>query len=78
MRFGSEGRRLVAMRWLETIEQCDVGLPMRRRRLTMMGIVGLLGGIAAWQFPLTLDWAGTWIVVMGLALLAGISSLWSP
>ena len=66
------------MRWLETIEKWDVSLPMRRRRLIMILIVGLAGGIAAWRVPLTLDWVGTWIVVMGLALLAGLSSLWSP
>ena len=61
-----------------TIEGCEVVLPTKRRRLIMLAVAALLGGVAAYTFPNVIGWSGVTVAVLGLAMLAGISSLWSP
>lgn len=64
--------------WLETIEQCQVVLPPRRKRLVVLAFSGLLGVLTAYTLAPVVSWAQGEMVIMLLALMAGISALWSP
>lgn len=66
------------MPWLETIEEYEVIIPTRRRRLVLLVIVCLLGGLVAYAFLPVVGWSNAALAVLVIALLAGISALWSP
>ncbi len=66
------------MPWLETIEERHLVIPTRRRRLAMLMAIGLMGGLLAHAFAPVAGWSNATPTMLGLALIAGISALWSP
>ena len=62
----------------EVAEQTLMVLPTPRRRLGLLAIFAAFGGLAAYAFPQTFIWENASLAIMGLALIAGISALWSP
>jgi hypothetical protein len=67
-----------AMSWLCAVEEYDLAMPTRLRRLTLLAVVGLLGLLVPHTFPATAGQSTQLSIVMALALLAGASALWSP
>jgi len=63
---------------LEAVEHYDVLMPTKLRRFTILGLVGLLGVLAAYALSSFVGYYHAVPIVLALALLAGISALWSP
>lgn len=53
-------------------------MPSRRRRLVLIFVACALGGFVAYTQYSVVNWSGGASVIILLALLAGISTLWSP
>jgi hypothetical protein len=65
------------MPWLSTNEY-DVVAPKPSRQIALLATSVLTGTFAAYAFLPTIGWANAVLTVLGLALLAGGSVLWSP
>ncbi|HSB09065.1 MAG TPA: hypothetical protein VLM38_06100 [Blastocatellia bacterium] len=63
---------------LEVIGSHQVVLPSATRRLGLLAFVCVLGILAAFAFPAFAGYLNALLVVLLLALLAGMSALWSP
>lgn len=63
---------------LKSAGEFELFLPTQLRRLVLLIVVVLLSGLVAYAFPLMVGWANAALVILPLALLAGISALWSP
>lgn len=63
---------------LQAIEHRDVLMPTKQRRLMLLGLVGLLGILAPYGFSSLVGYSHAVLIVLALALLAGISAVWSP
>jgi len=61
-----------------TIEACQVVMPTRRRRIALLILASLLGALLAYSIPMLAGWKGGVLVVFAIALVAGVSALWSP
>ncbi len=61
-----------------TIEGYKLFLPTWWRRLILLAAFGVLGGLMAYSFVGLLEGVKVGLVVFLLAVLAGISTLWSP
>jgi len=59
-------------------EQRGVVLPGRRRRLALFATFALMGGSAAYLMPSAVAWEQAAAGVTLLAVVAGLSALWSP
>jgi hypothetical protein len=53
-------------------------LPTRRRRWVLLMTASLLGGLVAFAVPQEHGTLGQILLIVLLAVLAGVSSLWSP
>ena len=60
------------------IEQRGVVLPGRRRRLALFTACALTGASAAYLMPSAVAWEQAAAGVALLAVVAGLSALWSP
>ena len=56
----------------------QVLLPTLRRRLVLLSVTGLIGAALGYLLPDLAAWANGIVLVGVLALMAGISGLWSP
>lgn len=63
---------------IEAIEHYDVLMPTKLRRFIILASAGLLGVLAAYAFSSLVTYYHAVPIVLLLALLAGISALWSP
>lgn len=68
----------VAVEWLQALESYDLALPTRQRRLITVGALALVCALSSHALAPALGWADAMPAVAMMALLAGISSLWSP
>ena len=59
-------------------EQRGVVLPSRRRRLALFAAFALTGASAAYLMPSAVAWGQAATGVALLAIVAGLSALWSP
>lgn len=66
------------MPWLETIEERLPVIPARGRRLALLVAIGLMGVLVAYGFAPVAGWSNAAPTMLVLALIAGISALWSP
>jgi hypothetical protein len=64
--------------WLETLEQRQVILPPLQRRIIILVCAGLLGVFVAHLFAPLVRFGNGELVISLLALMAGVSALWSP
>lgn len=53
-------------------------LPNRGRQLALLAFASVLGALLATAVPSAVAWAHGAVIVSTLALLAGVSALWSP
>lgn len=63
---------------MKIIERYDVIIPTRRRRLALVAMVSIFGGVVAHMCSPIVGWFDAALIILVLALLAGLSTLWSP
>ncbi len=64
--------------WLNRIDRVEGIMPAPGRRLSLLAFAAVLGIFAACSLPGTAIWLYGAPSVLLLALIAGISALWSP
>jgi hypothetical protein len=64
--------------WLNQIEHVKVVMPARGKRLSLLSFAAALGIFAGYSVPGAAGWSYGAPAVLVLALIAGVSVLWSP
>jgi len=59
-------------------ERLELIMPTRRRRVALLAACAAAGGLFAYVSPAAVAWRNAGASMMLLAMLAGISTLWSP
>jgi hypothetical protein len=64
--------------WLDQIERVKVIMPARGKRLSLLSFAAALGIFAGYSLPGGAGWSYGAPALLLLALIAGVSALWSP
>jgi hypothetical protein len=67
-----------AVFWLDRIERVKFIMPAPGKRLSLLAFAAVLGIFAGYSLPGAAGWFYGAPAVLLLALIAGVSALWSP
>ena len=59
-------------------ERLELVMPPRRRRAALLAVCAAAGGLIAYASPAAVAWQNAGASMTLLAMLAGVSALWSP